>query len=73
MRPGLVPFRIPENDFSFGIDYLINDTFSIGISYERGDYASFKFVYKNDPVKTYQKSEYTRGKSDEEAIISTLS
>jgi hypothetical protein len=63
-RPGLVPFREPKNDFSFGIDYLINDNFSIGISHERGDYASFKFVYKNNPVKTYQneKSKYERGK-----------
>ncbi len=61
VRPGLVPFRIPENDFSFGVDYLINDSFSVGVSFERGDYASFKFVYKNNPVKTYQKSEYARG------------
>ena len=61
VRPGLVPFRIPENDFSFGLDYLITDRFSIGVSFERGDYASFKFVYKNNPVKTYEKSEYTRG------------
>ena len=61
VRPGLVPFRIPENDFSFGLDYLINDNFSIGVSFERGDYASFKFVYKNDPVKTYQKNQYARG------------
>ena len=61
VRPGLVPFRIPENDFSFGVDYLINDNFSIGFSYERGDYASLKFVYKNNPVKTYQQSEYARG------------
>jgi hypothetical protein len=65
VRPGLVPFRIPENDFSFGIDYLINDSFSIGLSYERGDYASFKFVYKNNPVQTYQKSEYARGERRE--------
>ena len=61
VRPGLVPFRIPESDFSFGLDYLITDSFSIGLSFERGDYASFKFVYKNNPVKTYEKSEYTRG------------
>ena len=60
-RPGLVPFRLPENDFSFGIDYLITDSFSIGVSQERGDYASFKFVYKNNPIKTYQKSKYARG------------
>ena len=61
VRPGLVPFRTPKSDFSFGVDYLINDNFSIGVSYERGDYASFKFVYKNDPVKTYQENEYARG------------
>ena len=61
VRPGLVPFRIPENDFSFGVDYLITDNFSIGVSFERGDYASFKFVYKNDPVSTFQKNEYARG------------
>ena len=61
VRPGLVPFRIPENDFSFGLDYLITDNFSIGVFYERGDYASFKFVYKNDPVKTFQKNQYARG------------
>lgn len=62
VRPGLVPFYYPENDFSFGIDYLITDSFSIGVSHERGNYASFKFVYKNNPVKTYQKSKYERGK-----------
>ena len=61
VRPGLVPFREPKSDFSFGFDYLINDNFSIGMSLERGDYASFKFVYKNDPVKTYEQSQYTRG------------
>ena len=61
VRPGLVPYRIPESDFSFGADYLITDNFSIGVSYERGDYASFKFVYKNNPVKTFQQNQYARG------------
>ena len=61
VRPGLVPFRVPKSDFSYGVDYFINDNFSIGVSYERGDYASFKFVYKNDPISTYKKSEYARG------------
>ena len=61
VRPGLVPFRIPESDFSFGVDYLITDNFSIGVSYERGDYASFKFVYKNDPIWTFQQNQYARG------------
>ena len=61
VRPGLVPFRRPKEDFSFGIDYLITDNFSIGVSYERGDYASFKFVYKNNPVQTFQQNQYARG------------
>ena len=61
VRPGLVPFGSPKSDFSFGFDYLINDNFSIGMSFERGNYASFKFVYKNDPVKTFQQNQYARG------------
>tara|TARA_A100001035_G_scaffold279952_1_gene283172 strand:- start:728 stop:2701 length:1974 start_codon:yes stop_codon:yes gene_type:complete len=65
VRPGVVPFRVPENDFSFGVDYLINDNFSVGVSYERGDYASFKFVYKNNPVKTYKSADYARGERRE--------
>ena len=60
-RPGLVPFREPKSDYSFGFDYLINNNFSIGMSFERGDYATFKFTYKNDPVTTYQRSQYARG------------
>jgi hypothetical protein len=61
VRPGLLPFREPKSDYSLGFDYLINKNFSVGISIERGDYASFKFVYKNDPISTYQSSEYARG------------
>jgi len=65
VRPGVVPFRVPENDFSFGVDYLINNNFSVGVSFERGDYASFKFVYKNNPVKTYKSADYARGERRE--------
>ena len=67
VRPGLVPFLIPEEDFSLGFDYSITNNLSIGVSYERGQYTSVKFVYKNNPnnpsnnVRTYEKSEYVRG------------
>ena len=61
VRPGLVPFMLPKEDFSFGVDYAITNNFSIGLSYERGNYTSFKFVYKRDPMQTYQKFEYARG------------
>ena len=43
---------------------MINDSFSIGVSYERGDYASFKFVYKNNPVG-HIRTEYARGERRE--------
>ena len=38
-----------KSDFSFGIDYTINDNFSVGISHERGGYSSIRFIYKNNP------------------------
>tara|TARA_B100001063_G_C16754760_1_gene552446 strand:- start:324 stop:2282 length:1959 start_codon:yes stop_codon:yes gene_type:complete len=48
-----------NNKFSLGFDYLINDNFSISSSFERGNYFSLKFVYKNNPKKTFSKFEYS--------------
>ena len=47
-----------ESNYSFGFDYSINSNFTIGASFERGNYASVKFVYKNNPKKTFKKYEY---------------
>lgn len=44
-----IDYRMPKSDYSFGIDYAINDRFSVGLSYERGAYSSLKFIYKNNP------------------------
>ena len=63
-RPGLVPFYYPKEDFNLGFDYSITNNLSIGVSYERGQYTSVKFVYKNNPsnnTRTYEESEYVRG------------
>ena len=38
------PYPRRESDFSYGFDYLINDNFSLGGSYERGGFFSVKFV-----------------------------
>ena len=38
-----------NSEISFGIDYSINNNFTIGASYERGNYFSLRFIYKNDP------------------------
>ena len=49
-----------KSDFSIGLDYALSDNFSIGASFERGNYLSLKFVYKNDPKKSIKKYEYKK-------------
>ena len=55
---GRMPYDEPKSDYSIGIDYSINENFVVGFSYERGNYASLRFVYKNNPKTTYKKYEY---------------
>ncbi len=52
------PYPRRESDFSYGLDYLINDNFSLGGSYERGGFFSVKFVYKNNPKQTVKKYDF---------------
>ena len=40
---------LKESDYTFGFDYLINENFTLGLSYERGGYSSIRFTYKNNP------------------------
>ncbi len=47
-----MPYEERESDFSYGLEYFINNNFSIGASFERGGFFSVKFVYKNDPKST---------------------
>ncbi len=54
-----------KSDYSFGLDYSVNSNFTIGASYERGNYLSIKFVYKNNPKKTYKKYEYQPAETEE--------
>ena len=53
-----INYKKPESDYSFGIDYSFNDNFVLGLSYERGNYTSFRFLYKNDPQKSFKEYEY---------------
>ncbi len=55
-----MPYEPRESDYSLGFNYSINDNFVIGASFERGGYASIKFIYKNDPKKTYREYEYQK-------------
>ncbi len=54
-----------KSDFSFGLDYLINNNFSVGASYERGDYFAIRFVYKNNPKTSIKKYKYKEAEVNE--------
>ena len=56
LTPGRVGYEDSKSEISFGIDYSINKNFSMGVSKERDNYLSLRFVYKNDPVDS--KREY---------------
>ena len=60
ITPGLIGYEIAHKKFSFGIDYAINNNFTIGLSSERGNYTSLKFIYKNNPKKSIPEYEYKR-------------
>ena len=55
LTPGKVGYQVPEEDFSFGLEYKINNNFTIGLSNERGNFTSLKFVYKNNPLASAKK------------------
>ena len=58
LNGGRIDYPTSNNSYSLGVDYSINENFVIGLSYERGSYASLRFVYKNNPKKSYKKYEY---------------
>ena len=55
---GRMPYDQASSDYSLGIDYSFNENFVVSFSYERGNFASLRFVYKNNPKTTYKKYKY---------------
>ena len=64
--PGLVGYEKFSSKFSFGLDRKINQNFSLGFSYEKGNYFSLKLVYKNNPKKTVKDYRYEKAEVEEE-------
>ena len=58
VTPGKVGYKEAKQDFSFGFDFSITKNFSIGVSSERGNSTSIRFVYKNDPYISRPRYEY---------------
>ena len=60
-----IKYEKPLSDYSFGVDYAINDNFSIGLSHERGAYSSLKLIYKNNPKSSVKKYKYQKALDSE--------
>ncbi len=60
LTDGFIKYENPRSDYSFGFDHSINENFVIGFSYERGNYKSLRFIYKNNPKTNYKKYEYQK-------------
>lgn len=65
LAPGLVGYDEPESGYSFGIDYAVNNNFTIGLSHERGIYSSVKFIYKNNPRLSVKKYQYKKAQNND--------
>lgn len=63
---GQLVYEPRSSNYSYGLDYSHNENFTIGASYERGNYFSLKFVYKNNPKKSFKKYEYQKAETNEE-------
>ena len=63
--PGKVGYKEAEQDFSLGIDFNINKNFSIGISAERGNSTSIRFMYKNNSKVSNSRYEYNESDHNE--------
>ena len=63
VTPGQVGYQKSKRNYSFGIDFSINDNFTIGLANERDTHISFKFVYKNNPKESLKKYAYRKSES----------
>mgnify|MGYP001159476336 FL=1 len=60
ITPGKVGYQQSKSDYSFGIDFSINNNFTIGLANERDTHLSLKFVYKNNPKASKPRYEYKK-------------
>jgi len=77
ITPGKVGYQQSKSDYSFGIDFSINNNFTIGLANERDTHLSLKFVYKNNPKASkpryeYKKSDHNKNDSKYIKLIRNL-
>jgi hypothetical protein len=62
---GEIDYQEKESELSIGVDYSFNNSFVIGAAFERGNYFSLRFIYKNHPEKTSESYEYIKPETNE--------
>ena len=67
-----VPYLPRESDYSFGMEYSVNSNFTLGVSYERGNTSSLKFIYKNNPKRSFKKYEYEKAENSDDNKYNNL-
>ena len=63
--PGLVGYKDSKQKLSYGMDFAINSNFSLGISFERGNDYSIRFIYKKDTKASKKAYKYKKATYDE--------
>ena len=63
VTPGQVGYEISMSQYSLGLDYAVNNNFTIGLSNERDTHLSLRFIYKNDTKSSFAKYRYQKSKS----------
>ena len=54
-----------KSDYSIGLDYVYNNNINLGLSFERGNFTSLKFIYKNNPKETFKSYKYIEAELNE--------
>jgi len=75
--PGKFNYNIPSSRTSVGLEYSFNKNFTLGISSERDDYFSVKFIYKQNAASPrnqpkYKKIEKSQNDSKYDYFIKSL-
>ena len=76
LTPGRVIYDIPKSKYSYGLEYDVNDNFTLGLASERGNYITFKVIYKQNPKKTvsykYKKANFSQSDNKFSKLIKNL-
>jgi hypothetical protein len=62
---GIIQFESPSSRTSIGLDYNINNNFTVGLSLERDNYFSLRFIYKKNTSLSTNEFKYESAPEDE--------